>query len=183
MLEQGTFVANCLEDTDCQVYFANLIDVLKKELAIYQELNDFLSEERKMLLKSSSLEKLNNNNAMKENLILKARILEEGRMNVLKKIAKNLDIDDGAMKLMSLANYAMTQQRRDIEQLKTDLMNIAQDIRKMNDDNQFLLNASINNVNASLELISSLINRSGVYQCNGKIDEIRKNGQFLRTEG
>jgi flagellar biosynthesis/type III secretory pathway chaperone len=183
MLDQGNFVANCLMDVDCQIYFKNLIDTLTKELAIYQELKMFLLQEKMMLLKSSSIEQLNQNNSVKENIILKARILEEGRTIILKKIARCLDIDDEAVRLISLANYAEDQQREDIERLRDDLVNIAQEIRAINSENKYLLDTSINNVKGSLDFISSLINRSGVYLGNGTISEIKKNGSLLRTEG
>lgn len=183
MLEQYNTVANCLEDSATEGLFVSLIDVLKKELSIYRELRDYLACEKEMLMKSASLAKINENNAVKENIILKSRILEEVRTNVLKKIARHLEIDDSEIRLMSLAGYAVNEQRQVIENLKSDLVSIARDINRMNDDNKYLLDASINNVKGSLEFISSLIDRSGVYLGTGKINEISKNGRFLRTEG
>lgn len=183
MLEQSTTVANCLEDSAGEGLFTSLIDVLRRELTIYQELKDYLITEKKMLMKSASLIQINKNNAVKENIILKSRILEEVRTNILKKIARNLDIDDDAIKLMSLANYALIENKQIIEKLKNDLLNIAGDINKMNDENKYILDASLNNVKGSLCFISSLLNRSGVYLDSGKINEIRKNGRLLHTEG
>ena len=183
MLEQNTIVTNCLEDSTSNELFVFLIDVLKKELAIYGELKKFLFTEKKMILKAAPLQQLNENNAVKENLILKARILEEGRINILKKIARSLDIDEKGIKLMSLANHASFEQRKAIEELKYELTAVADDIRNKNDENKYLLNVSINNVNETLEFISSLVNRSGVYLENGKIGEVRKNGSIVRTEG
>lgn len=183
MLEQSNAIANCLEDSASEGLFTSLIDVLNKELAIYRELKDFLAIEKVMLMKSASIAQINENNAVKENIILKSRILDEVRTNVLKKIARNLDIDDDAIKLMSLANYAAIEQRQLIENLKSDLVRIARDIRMMNDENKYILDISINNVNGSLDFISSLIDRSGVYLGSGKINEIGKNGRLLRTEG
>ncbi|PKN10766.1 MAG: hypothetical protein CVU72_00090 [Deltaproteobacteria bacterium HGW-Deltaproteobacteria-7] len=183
MLSQYNTVANCLEDSAGEGLFTSLIDVLRKELSIYRELRDYLICEKEMLMKSAALAIINENNAVKENIILKSRILEEVRTNVLKKIARNLDIDDSEIKLMSLANYAVIEQRQDIENLKSDLLSIARDINRMNDENKYLLDTSINNINGSLDFISSLIDRSGVYLGTGKIDEISNNGRFLRTEG
>lgn len=183
MLDYNTTVANCLEDSATEGLFTSLIDVLRKELAIYRELKDFLIAEKNMLMKSMSLIQINENNALKENIILKSRILEEVRTNILKKIARNLDIDDGEMKLMSLANYAVIEKRQIIEKLKNDLLSIARDISSMNNDNKYILDISINNIKGSLDFISSLVARSGVYLGNGKINEDAKNGRLLRTEG
>lgn len=183
MLEQSTTVANCLEDSASESLFAFLIDVLRKELIVYRELKEFLIAEKKILMKSASLIQINENNAVKENIILKSRILEEVRTNILKKIARNLDIDDGAIKLMSLVNYAVIEQRQMIGELKSDLLSIARDINRMNDENKYLLDTSLNNVKGSLDFISSLMDRSGIYLGNGQLNEVRKNGRLVRTEG
>jgi len=183
MLEQSTIVTNCLEDSTSSELFGFLIDVLRKELTIYGELKNFLDNEKKMILKAAPLRQINENNALKENLILKARILEEGRLNIIKKIARNLDIDERSANLMSLASYAVGPQRQDVEKLKMELIEIARDIRKINCENKNLLDVSIGNVKVSLEFISSLVNRSGVYLGNGKIGEVGSYGSILRTEG
>ncbi len=183
MLEHSNTVANYLEDAASEGLFTSLIDVLGKELAIYQELKDFLAAEKMMIMKSGSLSQINENNAVKENIILKSRILEEVRSNVLRKIARHFDIDDDNIKLVILANYAVNEQKQTIENLKKELLNIALDIRKMNEDNKYLLNTSLNNIKGSLDFISSLIDRTGVYLGNGKINEVRNNGRFLRMEG
>jgi len=183
MLEQNTSVTNCLEDSASEGLFTSLIDVLRKELTIYRELREFLNVEKAMLMKSASLVKINENNAIKETIILKSRILEEARTNILKKIARNLDMSDGEIKLMSLINYAVIEKRQIIDDLKTDLLSIAHDINRINDENKYLLDVSLSNTKGSLDFISSLINRSGVYLDSGKINEVRKNGRLLNMEG
>jgi flagellar biosynthesis/type III secretory pathway chaperone len=183
MLEQSTFVANCLEDSGCQGYFTTLIDVMKKELAIYSDLKEFLNDEKQLIMESATLEQINASNGIKENIILKARILEEVRTNILKKIARNLDMDEKAITLTSLANYAVIEQRQVIDQLKRALLDIAQDIRNVNDENAYLLDSSINSINGSLDFISSLMNRSGIYMENGSINEVKRRGRLLATEG
>lgn len=183
MLEQNANVTNCLEDYVSDGLFSSLIEILKKELSVYRELRIFLISEKEMLMKASPLIELNENNAVKENIILKSRILEEVRTTILKKIARNLDLEDDTTKLMSLANYAVLEKRQIIEKLKNDLLKVAREIRVLNDDNKYLLDTSLNNVKGSLDFISSLIDRSGVYLGNGKINEIKTNGRLLRTEG
>lgn len=183
MLEQSTNVTNCLEDSANDDLFTSLIDVLTRELTIYQELKDYLASEKRMLMQSASLVRINECNAFKENIILKSRILDDVRNNILKKIARNLDINDSEIKLMLLANYAVLEKRQVIEKLKNDLLRIAQEIKKINNENKYILDASINNVKGSLEFISSLIDRSGIYLGTGKVNEVKKNGRLLRTEG
>jgi flagellar biosynthesis/type III secretory pathway chaperone len=183
MLEHSNTVANCLEDAASEGLFTSLIDVLGKELSMYQELKDYLSAEKRMIMRSVSLSQINESNAVKENIILKSRIMEEVRINILKKISRHFDIDDGNIKLMALANYALTEQKQTIENYKRELLNIARDIREMNDENIYLIDISLKNIKGSLDFISSLVDRSGIYLGNGRINEVRNNGKFLRTEG
>lgn len=183
MLEQSTHVANYLESSVNDDLFTSLIDVLTRELTVYKELRDFLVSEKGLLMKSASLTQINKNNAVKENIILKARILGEARTNVLKKIAHNLDIDDNHIKLVSLANYAVIEKKQAIEKIINHLVDIAKDLNVMNNENKHILDASLNNVKESLKFISSLIDRSGIYLGTGKINEIKTNGRLLRTEG
>jgi len=120
MLEQNITLTDCREDNSCEISFISLIDVLKKELAIYQELKNFIIGEKKIWVKPS-LEELNESNARKENIILKARMLEEARTNILKKIARNLELKVDEIKLMTLASYAVIEQRQEIEEIRKEI--------------------------------------------------------------
>jgi flagellar biosynthesis/type III secretory pathway chaperone len=182
MLEHNITLVNCREDNTCESMFTSLIEVLKKELSVYRELKNTIIAEKMILIKPS-LDELNHVNALKETIILKARILEGVRINILKRIARSLNIDESSIKLMSLASHAMIEQRQIVDDLKGELLSIAQEISEINDENKYLLNTSLLNVKGSLDLISSLIDRSDIYLGNGKISEVRKRGRLLQTEG
>lgn len=183
MLDQGTFVTTCREENRCHGLFASLIDVFTKETVIYRELKNFMIDEKQMLLKSASLLQLNENNAVKENIILKARLLEEVRASIMKRIARELDYDPDSATLASLTDYAGDDQQRKLETLKNELTEIARDISVANEANASLLETSMNHVRGSIDFMSSLISQSGVYSGNGKMDLIPGNGKILRTEG
>ena len=182
MLEQNINLTDCREDSSCEANFASLIAVLKKELAIYQELKDFIVGEKKILIKPS-LTELNENNARKENIILKARMLEEARINILKKIARNLELKVDEIKLATLASYAAIEQRQEIEEIRKKMVVISGDIKTLNEMNKDLVGSSLNNVKGSLDFISSLMSQGPVYLESGKIKSFQGNGKFLRTEG
>ena len=182
MLEQTVSLTNCREENSCENIFTSLIDVLRKELAIYQELKDTIIYEKKILLRPS-LEELNHINAIKENIILKARILDEARTNILKKIARSLDINTKGIRLNQVAVYAGIEQRKEIEEVKEALALISQDINALNEINKDLLDASLACVKSSLDFISSMMSRGDVYMESGKIKTMQNNGKFLHTEG
>jgi hypothetical protein len=182
MLEQNIILTDCREENSCENYFISLIGVLKKELAIYQELNDFIIGEKKVFIKPS-LTELNESNARKENIILKARMLEEARTNILKKIARNLELKVDEIKLATLARYAKIEQRQEIEEIRRKMTLISGEIKTLNEMNKDLVDSSLANVKGSIDFISSLMSQGPVYLESGKIKSFQSNGKFLRTEG
>lgn len=182
MLEQSMALVNSREESSCENIFSSLIEILKKELVVYQELKSTIIYEKK-ILKKPILDELNHNNAVKENIILKARMLAETRKNVLKKIARNFDLSPDGVKLTQLAGYAGATQRKEIEEIKDNLALIAREINVLNDANKKLLDTSLICVQSSLDFIGSIMSQGGVYMESGKIKTMQNNGRFLHTEG
>ena len=183
MLEHNMHLSNHLEESVNDELFDSLIDVLTSERSVYQELKSFLISEKDMLVKSSAFAEINKSNAAKENIILKVRISQEARINLLKKISRNLDINEEGASLASLAVYAGSGKRQTIENLRNDLLQISAEIELINKENSYILDKSIYNVKASLEFLTSLLERSGIYLGNGKIGIMQNNGRLLSTEG
>ena len=183
MLEQNIHLSNRLEACVNDDLFSALIDVLTGEISIYEELKKFLITEKNMLVKPAAFAEINKSNAAKENIILKARISQEARTNLLKKIARNLDISEDEVNLISLAAFAGAEKGKIIKNLRSALLAITKEIETINSDNSNILDGSIDNVKASLEFLTSLLERSGIYLGNGKIGTVQHNGRLLRTEG
>jgi len=183
MLEQNIHLSNRLEACVNDDLFSALIDVLTGEISIYEELKKFLITEKNMLVKPAAFAEINKSNAAKENIILKARISQEARTNLLKKIARNLDISEDEVNLISLAAFAGAEKGKIIKNLRSALLEITKEIETINSDNSNILDGSIDNVKASLEFLTSLLERSGIYLGNGKIGTVQHNGRLLRTEG
>ena len=179
MLDQSITLT---DENSCETNFVSLIDVLKKELAIYRELKSFVISEKKLLAKPSVTE-LNESNTRKENIILKARMLEEVRTNILKKIARNLDLDADDIKLSTLASYAVIEQRQEIEGVRKKLALILGEIKTLNERNNDLVGSSLASVKGSLDFISMIMSQGPVYLESGKIKSLQNNGKLLRTEG
>ncbi|MEI6609730.1 MAG: flagellar protein FlgN [Deltaproteobacteria bacterium] len=181
MLEHNITLTDCCEE-DLGKAFISLAAVLNKELAIYQELKDFIIGEKKILIKPS-LEVLSESNARKENIILKVRMLEATRMNILKKIARNLELKIDEINLAAMASYAAIEQRQEIEESRKKIVLISGEIRTLNESNKVLVGPSLANMKWSLDFISSLMAQVPVYLESGKIKSFQGNGKFLRVEG
>ena len=182
MLEHGMGLMNFREDNSCENIFTSLIEILRKELVVYQELKSTIVDE-KVILKKPSLDEINHNNARQENIILKARMLVEARTNILKKIARNFDINANSIILSQLIGYADNEQRIEIEEVRDALTLISQEISDLNRTNQNLLHVSMNNIKSSLDFINSIASSGSVYLQCGKVKSLNKNGICLHREG
>ena len=182
MLEQNITLDDCREENSCETNFNALIEVLKKELAIYQELKCFIIAEKKVLIRPS-FDELNESNARKENIILKARMLEEARTNILKKIARHLELKADEIKLSTVAGYAAIEQSQKIEENRKKIVLVSEEIRSLNEINKDLVGSTLNNVKGSLDFISLLMSQGPIYLESGKIKSYQSNGKFLRTQG
>jgi hypothetical protein len=182
MLGQGISLTNSREENSCENIFTSLIEILRKELEVYQELKSTIIGERKILIKPN-LGEFNHTNALKENIILKARMLEEARTNIIKKIVRNLEISTKDIKLSQLVAYAGHEQRKEIEEVREELVLIAGEINALNTGNKDLLEASLTNVKSSLDFINSIMSPGSVYLQCGTIKSTDNNGIFLHKEG
>jgi flagellar biosynthesis/type III secretory pathway chaperone len=182
MLEQSMGLMNSQQENSCDSIFISLIDILGKELDVYQELKRTIIYEKR-ILKKPSLEELNHNNAVKENIILKARMLGEARTTVLKKIARNLDLEVKKVKLTQIAEYAGPEQRKEIEEIRDNLSIVSREVNALNAANKDLLDASLGNIKSSLDFINSIIFSESIYLENGQMKSGHRNGSYLHKVG
>ncbi len=182
MLEQSMSLMNSLEEKCCENNFASLVEILRKELAVYEELKDAIDHE-KIILQRPTLNELNHNNARKENIILKARMLIEARTNILNKIAVKLDINSKSVKLSQIIDYSDEKQKAEIDKIRDALVSISREINGLNESNKNILNVSVNNIRSSMDFINSMMSSGPVYQQCGKVKSLDKNGVYLNKEG
>ncbi len=183
MFEQQVVVTETIETSMDDGLFTSLIDVLTKELSIYTELKEFLIQEIHKSTTLPSVNQINENNILKENIILKSRILEEVRINILRKIARKFDVDESTVKLMSLINHAKEDKKKIIYKIHNDILNMAKDVIILNNENKQKIDVYNNNINVLLDLLSSVIGQSKGYHNDGKIDKILNNGRLLHAKG
>jgi hypothetical protein len=100
-----------------------LIILLKREIAVYRELQDAIYHEKTILMKPS-LERLLESNNKKETVILKAKMLEDGRLKVIRKIAKILALEENEVNLTILCSYADNEQREYLQECRSILSSL-----------------------------------------------------------
>lgn len=169
-------------DQDLDNLFDSLITLLQREIEVYRDILDSVVEEKRILI-NPSLEKIYESNARKETLILKAKLLEEVRSGIVRKIAAALGKPEHEVSLSALALAADEDRGRMIRESRGVLSPILKEIQERNEKNKLLLDHSLIFVKSSIQFINDLISPCLGYMETGEMNSFRRNGRLLRTEG
>lgn len=183
MLYQDISVHGDLEE-DMELYtlYDGLLSILRRELEVYRELRTVIVHEKDILMKPS-LEDINESNSKKETCILKAKMLEETRINSVKRIAKCLGIEKDNVNLTTLSSHANDKLKQELKAYQVDLSSLLMEIRELNKISKDLLDSSLSFLKGSIDFINELMSSGPTYMNTGKISLLPGNGKILQTEG
>lgn len=167
---------------DIDNLFDSLISLLQREIEVYNSLLESVVEEKKVLL-NPSLDRIYESNARKETVILEAKLLEEVRSGIVRKLAASLGRPEQDVTLSGLALAAGQNRGRLIQETLGVLSPLLKEIRQRNESNRLLADSSLLFVKSSLQFINDLISPGVGYLETGKMNSLSRNGRLLRTEG
>lgn len=156
----------------------DLLGLLEGEIGLYASMLLSLQKEKKAIVDSNH-EELNETSREKENLFLKIRILEEQRLSVLEKLARNLGHPARDLTLSKLSQLVQEPQSTQLVGCHSTFLSLAQSIQEINLSNKALLTHSLDLVNGSLSLLSDLLSSSPVYYRTGKMEAGDQSGRLL----
>ena len=156
----------------------DLLGLLEGEIGLYASMLLALQKEKKAIVDSNH-EELNETSREKENLFLKIRILEEQRLSVLEKLARNLGHPARDLTLSKLSQLVQEPQSTQLVDCHSTFLSLAQSIQEINLSNKALLTHSLDLVNGSLSLLSDLLSSSPVYYRTGKMEAGDQSGRLL----
>jgi hypothetical protein len=110
-------------------------------------------------------------------------MLEEGRLKVVGKIAKMLDLDEKEINLTTLLSYADHDQEKELRECQSILNGLVAKSLEMNRNNKELIDYSLHFTQGSVDFIHSLLSPSACYMPSGKMRPIARNGKIVHTEG
>ncbi|NIA11666.1 MAG: hypothetical protein GWP10_18580 [Nitrospiraceae bacterium] len=169
-------------DRKLKSLYNSLLQVLKKEIKVYRELHGLFLNEETLLIKSS-IDELYENSSKKETCILKAKMLEDVRTNLVKKISKFFNISEDSVNLSMLLPYCDDDQRQELTKCQSNLRFLLMGISELNKDNKLLLDSSIIYVQKSINFINQLVCPTSSYLSTGKLKSDSINGKYLSWEG
>lgn len=178
-LSQGA----CIElDREFEKLIDSLLAVLSKEIGVYEELRAIVQEEWKTL-KTPALESISESNNKKETCMLKARMLEEVRTNIIRKLARHLERPEREINMTMLASLVSERQAEALKLRQEKLMPLLESLRERNERNRNLLDYSLAYVKNSVNFLNQMICAGADYAHNGKLKTGNRNGTILCKEG
>lgn len=157
------------------------LGLLEQQTELFQVLLTVIDDERNAVI-AANLEKLNEAGKIKENLLLKLRILEEQRKHLLAKLADHLHQPVEALTLAELSQLVAEPYAHRLAGCRSMLAELIRKIRKANEDNRDLFAHSLNLVKSSINLINNLMSSSPVYFRTGNIHRRDHTGKILYSE-
>ena len=156
----------------------DLLGLLEGEIGLYASMLLALQKEKKAIVDSNH-EELNETSREKENLFLKIRILEEQRLSVLEKLARNLGQPAQDLTLSKLSQLVQEPQSTQLVDCHSTFLSLAQSIQEINLSNKALLTHSLDLVKGSLSLLSDFLSSNPVYYRTGKMEAGGQSGRLL----
>ena len=155
-----------------------LIGLLEHAAELYQSLLAVVHVEKKAVL-GLNLNQLNKACKTKDNLLLKLRILEEHREQLIGRLAGDLGCSAQGLSLSKLSRLLEEPHASRLRDQSTDLLALIQTVQEASDKNKTLLSHSLELVRGSYNLLNNLISANPVYYRTGTVQKKDQTGKLL----
>jgi flagellar biosynthesis/type III secretory pathway chaperone len=160
----------------------SLVDVLWKEVEVYRELRESVSQEHRVLLKPS-LEAIHASNARKETCLLKTRLLEEVRAGITHRLCRELGIGQEEITLTALLSHVSPRQRKPLAECQAVLRSLVTEITGMNRRNGLLIESSIQVSEGVMQFFTNVISGGSTYAESGQLKPRGLHGRICSSRG
>ena len=157
------------------------LGLLEQVSQLFQSLLTVIDKEKKAVI-AANLEKLNEAGKVKDNLLLKLRILEEQRIHLLAKLADHLDQPVENLTLTKLSQLVEEPHAIRLRAFRSRLLALVTKIQEANEHSRALFSHSIDLVKGSVNLLNNLMTSSPVYFRSGSIQNRAHTGKILYGE-
>src|SRR5690606_24250519 len=115
-----------------------LTQVLDEQIKVYRHLLDVVRREKEILI-SANLDDLSENNKSKEAMLIKIRSLETDRIRLAQELAKSLNVDSEAPRLLELAKHLDEEPGDKLRSMHSVLELLLRRIQEFNQKNEVLV--------------------------------------------
>ena len=155
-----------------------LIGLLAHATEIYQALLQVVQNEKDAVV-GLNLKQLNEACKTKDNLLLKLRILEEQRQQVMDRVADELGCSSLGLTITQLSQQVDESYARRLLDRCTDLLSLIQTLQDVTQQNKSLMSHSMQLIQGSCNLLNNLMAANPVYYRSGNVDSGDQTGRIL----
>ncbi len=135
---------------------SNLIDNLEEQKQYYTELVLIAKEKRNVII-DNDLENLNNFTLVENMLISKNSKVDEKITEVINDIGIVLNLDENSLNISSIVQSINSNDDKEtLTRLCTDLISLADELKKYNNTNRELINTAIQYIDFSMNVIQQV---------------------------
>jgi len=158
-----------------------LYSTIEEMIKSYRYLLDVVRKEKDILI-SADLDLLNENNRLKESLLLKLRKLELTRQESAVSIAKeqSLPIDD--VKLLDLVKYFDGTEGDKLRNYHSVLKLLLKRIQSFNTQNESLVKSALCNITGAIGSIKDTITTKPIYEKKGEVKAMKESGHLVNRQ-
>ncbi len=155
----------------------DLMDILEREIRIYEELLK-VSKDKTEIIVQGKVTELDNITKIEQVLVLNMGKLEAFREKVVNDLSQELRTNPWDLTISELFQYLDRNQTQRFEEYKTKLLNTINEIKTINELNSKLIQNSIDYINFSVNVLSSVPEESNNYGNTGHTNEGKKKTYF-----
>jgi flagellar biosynthesis/type III secretory pathway chaperone len=158
-----------------------LLEALEHATDLYHSLFRVVQNEKDAVV-GLNLQKLNEACKAKDNLLLKLRILEERRQQLMDRLAANLGRSPQGLTLTKLSQLVDEDYADKLRDTSTDLLAVIQALQEATRQNKLLMSHSMQLIQGSYTFLNNLMNVNPVYYSSGSVHNAVQTGKLLNGD-
>ena len=158
-----------------------LLGSLEQATELYQSLFRVLQNEKDAVV-GLNLQQLNEACKAKDNLLLKLRILEEQREQIMDRVTAELGRSTQELTITELSLLVDEPYAERLREHSADLLSLIQALQDATQQNKFLMSHSMQLIQGSYTLLNNLMAANPVYYQSGNLQNNAQTGKLLNGD-
>ena len=158
-----------------------LLGSLEQATELYQSLLRVVQNEKDAVVELN-LQQLNEACKAKDNLLLKLRILEERRVQLMVRVAGELDRSPQGLTITELSLRVDEPYAHRLRDRSTDLLALIHALQGATQQNKSLMSHSMQLIKGSYNLLNNLMTANPVYYQSGNVQNNAQTGKLLNGD-
>ena len=155
---------------ESQGRYERLQNTLQSLVKRYRALLSIVRKEREILL-SADLDSLNENNRVKEEMLVHISQLEKLRIEQTKELCESEGLNSESPKLLTMATDIGGAEGEQLQSLHSVLELLLKRVKEVNAKNEVLIESALSNITGAMNSIKDGLDQNKTYKSAGKVEK------------